>query len=91
VHRINDEFHLTLFGGCGNPYLIGSIRHYMWLSLPVRAQRTAAAGHAEAAADEHLEMIRLLKGSDNAALAELCVAHLQLAKRDYLEAADHQR
>jgi DNA-binding GntR family transcriptional regulator len=91
VHRINDEFHLTLFGGCGNPYLIGSIRHYMWLSLPVRAQRTAAAGHAEAAADEHLEMIRLLKGSDNAALAELCVAHLQLAKREYLEVADHQR
>ena len=91
VHRINDEFHLTLFGGCGNPYLVDSIRHFMWLSLPVRAQRTAAAGHSEAAAEEHLQMIRLLKGRDNAALAELCVAHLQLAKRDYLEAADHQR
>ena len=87
VHRINDEFHLTLFGGCGNPYLVDSIRHYMWLSLPVRAQRTAAAGHAEAAAEEHLEMIRMLQGRDNEALAELCVAHLQLAKRDYLEAA----
>jgi DNA-binding GntR family transcriptional regulator len=57
----------------------------------VRAQRTAAAGHSEAAAEEHLQMIQQLKGRDNAALAELCVAHLQLAKRDYLEAADHQR
>jgi len=92
VHRINDEFHLTLFAGCGNPYLVSSIRHYMWLSLPVRAKRTAEAGHSEAAADEHLQMIRLLKGRDNAALAELCVEHLQLAKRDYLRgAADHQR
>jgi len=84
VHRVNDEFHLTLFAGCGNPYLVDSIRHCMWLSLPVRAQRTAAAGHSEAAAQDHLQMIRLLRGHDNAALAELCVAHLQLAKQDYL-------
>jgi len=91
LHRINDAFHLTLFSGCGNPYLVASIRHYMGLSLPVRAQRTATAGHSEAAAEEHLAMIQLLKGSDSMALAELCVAHLQLAKLDYLQGADHQR
>jgi len=87
VHRVNDEFHLTLFAGCGNPYLVDAIRHCMWLSLPVRAQRTAAAGHSEAAAQDHLQMIRLLRGHDNAALADLCVAHLQLAKHDYLQTA----
>ena len=90
VHRINDEFHLTLFAGCGNPYLVESIRHYMWLSLPVRAKRTAETGHSEAAATEHLRMIRLLKGRDNVALARLCVEHLQQAKRSYLEAAAEQ-
>ena len=78
VHRINDEFHLTLFGGCGNPYLIGSIRHYMWLSLPVRAKRTAETGHSETAATEHLRMIRLLKGRDNVALARLCLSLIHI-------------
>jgi len=91
VHRVNDEFHLTLFAGCGNPYLVDSIRHYMWLSLPVRAKRTAEAGHSEAAAKEHMRMIRLLKGRDNVALARLCVEHLQLAKRSYLDTATAQR
>lgn len=84
AHRANDEFHLGLFAACGNAYLLGSIRHYMWLSLPVRAQRTAAAGHSEAAAHDHVEMLRLLSGNDNAALAALCVSHLQAAKRDYI-------
>lgn len=84
AHRANDEFHLALLSACGNSYLLGSIRHYMWLSLPVRAQRTAAAGHAQAAALDHAEMLRLLAGRDNEALAALCVSHLQAAKRDYM-------
>jgi len=91
VHRVNDEFHLTLFAGCGNPYLVEAIRHCMWLSLPVRAKRTAEAGHSEASAKEHLRMIRLLKGRNNVALAELCVEHLQLAKRSYLGTATAER
>lgn len=84
AHRANDEFHLALLAACGNAYLLGSIRHYMWLSLPVRAQRTAAAGHSEAAAMDHLEMLRLLGDGDNESLAALCVSHLQAAKRDYM-------
>lgn len=84
AHRANDEFHLALLSACGNTYLLGSIRHYMWLSLPVRARRTAAEGHSQAAAHDHTEMLRLLGGHDNAALASLCVSHLQAAKRDYM-------
>jgi DNA-binding GntR family transcriptional regulator len=84
AHRANDEFHLALLSACGNSYLLGSIQHYMWLSLPVRAQRTAAAGHAQAAALDHAEMLRLLAGGDNEALAALCVSHVQAAKRDYM-------
>jgi len=84
AHRANDEFHLALLSACGNAYLLGSIRHYMWLSLPVRARRTAAEGHSQAAAQDHAEMLRLLGGRDNEALAALCVSHLQAAKRDYM-------
>ena len=34
VHEANDLFHLTLFGACGNRYLLQSISDYMNLSLP---------------------------------------------------------
>ena len=52
VHETNDRFHLTLFGACGNKYLVQSIELYMRLSLPVRANsmgdRGVAAGLARA-------------------------------------------
>ena len=84
VHEANDAFHLTLFAACENPYLVESIKHYMWLSLPVRAKKTADVAHATAAARDHHVMIQLLKGRDSWALAQLCVDHLQQAKSDYL-------
>ena len=88
VHEANDAFHLLLFSACGNPYLVQSIKHYMWLSLPVRAKKTADIAHAEASARDHALMIRLLQGSDAWALAQLCVEHLQAAKNDYLRLAE---
>jgi DNA-binding GntR family transcriptional regulator len=84
VHDANDRFHLTLFAACGNTYLIESIRHYMWLSLPVRAKKTTDYAHASKSEQEHYLMIQLLKGTDRWALAQLCVDHLQQAKSDYL-------
>ena len=87
VHEVNDLFHLSLFAGCGNPYLVDSIRHYMWLSLPVRAKKTADIAHAMASEREHFHMIELLKGTDSWALAQLCVDHLQPAKDGYLREA----
>ena len=84
VHEANDSFHLTLFAACGNPYLVESIKHYMWLSLPVRAKKTADYEHAATSQNDHFMMIRLLKGTDSWALAQLSVDHLQSAKTDYL-------
>jgi DNA-binding GntR family transcriptional regulator len=91
VHEANDAFHLTLFAACENPYLVESIKHYMWLSLPVRAKKTADVAHASAAARDHHVMIQLLKGTDSWALAQLCVDHLQQAKNDYLHGAEGSR
>ncbi|OYV02017.1 MAG: GntR family transcriptional regulator [Burkholderiales bacterium PBB5] len=84
VHEANDAFHLTMFAACGNPYLVESIKHYMWQSLPVRAKKTADLAHAQASERDHFLIIQLLKGTDSWALAQLCVDHLQGAKNDYL-------
>jgi DNA-binding GntR family transcriptional regulator len=88
VHEVNDQFHLTLFAGCGNAYLVDSIKHYMWLSLPVRAKKTADIDHAIASERDHYMMIQLLKGTDSWALAQLCAEHLQPAKVSYLREMD---
>jgi DNA-binding GntR family transcriptional regulator len=88
VHEANDAFHLTLFGACGNDYLVDSIRHYMWLTLPVRANKTADVEHARASARDHQVMIQMLRGTDHWGLAQLCVDHLQGPKNNYLRIAE---
>jgi DNA-binding GntR family transcriptional regulator len=88
VHEVNDQFHLTLFACCGNAYLVDSIKHYMWLSLPVRAKKTADIDRAIASERDHHMMIQLMKGTDSWALAQLCVDHVQPAKDSYLQEVD---
>lgn len=88
VHEVNDQFHLTLFACCGNAYLVDSIKHYMWLSLPVRAKKTADIERALASERDHHMMIQLMKGTDSWALAQLCVDHVQPAKDSYLQEVD---
>lgn len=85
VHDVNDAFHLTMFAATGNAYLVDSIKHYMWLSLPVRAKLTEDYDHALRSEHEHYMLIQLLKGTDSWALAQLSVDHLQGAKLEYLQ------
>jgi DNA-binding GntR family transcriptional regulator len=87
VHQANDAFHIAMYAACGNPYLVESIKHYMWLSLPVRSKKTADHDHAAASERDHHIIIQLLKGTDSWALAQICVDHLQGAKTAYLQAA----
>lgn len=84
VHEANDAFHLTLFSICNNRHLVGSIRYYMWLSLPVRSKKTTDVEHILKSERDHFAMIRMLSGTDSWALAQMCVDHLQDAKQDYL-------
>lgn len=88
VHALNDRFHVELFAGCGNPYLVDSIAHYMALSLPVRAKKTADLQRLKASEQDHARMIELLRGTDRWALAQLCTEHLQPAKVDYLQGVE---
>ncbi len=84
VHEANDAFHLTLFGACGNQYLVGSIQHYMNLSLPMRAKTLAEPAAFQVSQRQHAIMITLLREQDRWALAQLCVDHLQPSKEAYL-------
>jgi DNA-binding GntR family transcriptional regulator len=84
VHEANDAFHLAMFAACGNKYLVESIKHYMWLSLPVRSKKTIDYEHALKSERDHHLIIQLLKGTDPWLLSQLCVDHLQGAKNAYL-------
>ncbi len=85
VHESNDAFHLTLFGACGNQYLVGSIADYMALSLPMRATTLASAEAFRTSLRQHEVMIGLLRGTDGWSLAQLCVEHVWPSKQDYLQ------
>jgi DNA-binding GntR family transcriptional regulator len=84
LHEVNDEFHFKLFSACGNPYLVQTLQDYMALTLPMRARNLADASGVARSIREHDMMIDLLRGDDRWALAQLCVEHLQTAKKDYL-------
>jgi len=84
VHETNDRFHLTLFGACGNRYLVQMIELYMRYSLPVRANSMADRAALDISHSQHKVMIDMLSGHDNWALAQLCVDHLQPSKRRYI-------
>jgi DNA-binding GntR family transcriptional regulator len=84
VHETNDLFHLTLFGACGNKYLVQTIELYMRFSLPVRANSMADRASLDISHSQHRLMIDMLRGRDNWVLAQLCVDHLQPSKRRYL-------
>lgn len=85
VHETNDQFHLMLFGACGNKYIVDLIELYMRLTLPIRANSMANPQMREISRDHHRLMIEMLKGTDNWVLAQLCVDHLQPSKNSYLD------
>ncbi len=84
VHEHNDAFHLTLFSGSGNQHVVRSIQWYMRLSLLVRAKQMSNPQMLDVSMRHHDMMIELLRGRDGWALAQLCVEHIQPAKRAYL-------
>lgn len=85
IHEANDQFHLALFSGCGNPYLVRTLQDYMGLTLPMRAKNLADGEGLKLSRSQHDIMIELLQGTDRWALAQLCVDHMQYSKADYLE------
>jgi DNA-binding GntR family transcriptional regulator len=84
VYRLNNRFHDTLFGACGNPYLVETIADYAWLAHAIRSYRIADPELLAQARDEHARMIAALERADRAALVRLCVEHIEPSKQAYL-------
>ena len=84
VYRLNNEFHNTLFGACGNPHLVQAIAHYAWLAHAIRSYRIADPALLRQARAEHAAMIEALRRGDRAALVRLCVEHIRPSKEAYL-------
>lgn len=84
VHRINNEFHETLYASCGNPFLMQTIRDYAQMSLGFRCHVMVNPFLARRARDEHASMIAALRKGDRAKLVRLCVEHTRPSKRVYM-------
>lgn len=84
MYHLNNEFHDTLFGHCGNRYLAASIRHFAWQAHPIRSFRIANPDLFAHALEEHDQMIDAIRDGDRDRLERLCVEHIQPSKQAYL-------
>ncbi len=86
VRDLNNLFHDTLFGACGNPYLVEAIAHYSWIAHAIRSYRIGDPVLLAQAQTEHAEMIDALAVGDRERLVRLCVDHIIPSKEAYLRA-----
>lgn len=84
VYRLNNDFHDTLFGACGNHHLSEAITHYAWQAHAIRSYRIADAVLLSQAREEHAEMIEALERGDRQRLVRLCIDHIKPSKEAYL-------
>ena len=84
--RINIRFHQTLFGACGNPYLVEAINSFAFKSHAVRSFSLVNPDMLRNARKDHAAMIDALKKGERAILVELCVNHLKPPVKAYTDA-----
>lgn len=84
--RANMAFHETLFGACGNPYLVEIIRAAAQKVHGARFFTASDQTHLETACREHWQMIRALEKGDRDALVSLCRAHIGPSRDAYIAA-----
>lgn len=85
VFRANFDFHTSLFGACGNPYLAAAIddfrkkTHVVWSYAIVRDE------YFRNAQSEHRAMLAAIRKGERRSLIELCARHLDISRNAYLE------
>ncbi|MGF1608735.1 MAG: GntR family transcriptional regulator [Kiloniellales bacterium] len=84
--RVNIRFHQTLFGACGNPYLVEAINTFAFKSHAVRSYSLAKPDLLRNARKEHAAMIDALKKGGRERLVDLCIAHLKPPVKAYIDA-----
>lgn len=85
IHDANERFHDTLFSACGNRYLAEAVRRHAWLSHAIRSYGMTDPVMLAQSREEHEQMIAAIEAADIPRLADLCVRHIQPAKRAYLK------
>jgi len=85
IHDANDRFHDAVFALCGNRHLQTLIKSLLDLTYAVRTRSLADAEDRTKARSEHHMIIGFLKGTDNWALAEVCIEHIRSRRDTYLE------
>jgi DNA-binding GntR family transcriptional regulator len=91
VFRQNLLFHRTFFAACKVPPLVEVIEQF---ALKAHAIRSYTIGHPDLldqVCRDHEQMIEYMRRGDRGRLMALVTAHIQPAKRAYLEAAGYPR
>ena len=86
VFRLNVEFHNVLFAACGNAALAEAILQFQFKAHTIRSYTIGDPKLLVRVRNEHARMIRLLRGTDRAALVDLVSRHKEPAKLAYLRA-----
>jgi DNA-binding GntR family transcriptional regulator len=84
IFRLNESFHDTLFGACGNPVLADAIKKYTWLTHGVRSRGFADRNHLNLAIEEHGKLIDALMDGDRRTLVEVNRIHVNRPKEAYV-------
>lgn len=84
VFRLNNQFHRTVFGCCGNKELCMAIEAQSRRTYPIRTNSFKKSGYLTLAQNEHHEMIEALVQEDATALILLSRAHIERPMRSYI-------
>lgn len=88
IFRANLEFHRTLFGACGNPYLVDQINQLASRAHGIRFHAISDPGLVSRAREEHERMIDHIEKGEREALVALVAEHIKPSKDAYLRFAD---
>ncbi len=84
--RANIRFHQTLFGACGNPYLVEAINLFAFKSHAVRFYSLVRPEYLQNARQDHAAMIEALRKGERKKLVTLCTEHLEPPVKAYGDA-----
>ena len=85
VFRENIQFHKTFFAACGNPHLVEAIEQFAFKAHAIRSIAIADPSLLVQVREEHALMIRAMEAQDRRQLVRLVAAHIQPAKKAYLD------
>jgi DNA-binding GntR family transcriptional regulator len=90
VFYTNLYFHQALFGLCGNPCLIETIRQLEQKVYGIRFYANAFPEALDRARRDHLEMVKALRGARRDDLIALTRSHLKPSPQAYIRAYERR-